>query len=132
VGCNDSRTIPGLEVRVDRVVYFDSAEKLTTARQHGFIYFITIHNRSDERVTLLGRKWIVHEEDGSRSVLEGDKIVGKTPTVGPGDHFSYNSFHTTSGDAQAEGSFHGVDESGAPVHVCIPAFEMKVPPSGSS
>lgn len=130
MGCNNSRTIPGLEVRVDRVVYFDSAEKLTTARQHGFIYFITIHNKSAERVVLLGRKWIVREEDGSRSVLEGDKIVGKTPALGPGEHFSYNSFHTTSGGAWAEGSYHGVDDSGAPIHVCIPAFELKVPRPG--
>lgn len=122
-----SRVIPGIVVTVSRVVHFEAGDKLPSGRPHAFVYFITVHNGSSERITLLGRKWIVHEEGGRREVIEGDKIVGKTPCLGPGEHFSYNSFHTTSGDARAEGSFHGVDSSGERVHVCIPPFEMHVP-----
>lgn len=122
-----SRAVPGVVVTVSRVVHFEAGDRLPSGRPHAFVYFITVHNGSDERITLLGRKWIVREEDGRRDVIEGDGIVGKTPTLGPGEHFSYNSFHTTSGDARAEGSFHGVDEAGTPVHACIPPFEMHVP-----
>jgi len=122
-----SRAVTGVVVTVSRVVHFEAGDKLPSGRPHAFVYFITVHNGSDERITLLGRKWVVEEGDGRREVIEGDKIVGKTPCLGPGEHFSYNSFHTTSGDARAEGSFHGVDEAGAPVHVCIPPFEMHVP-----
>jgi ApaG protein len=124
---NKSRTIPGIEVTVTRVVHFEAGDKLPNGRPHAFVYFITVHNGSGERVTLLGRKWIVLGPDGRREVIEGDKIVGKTPCIAPGEHFSYNSFHTTSGDSRAEGSFHGVDDSGERVHVCIPPFEMHVP-----
>jgi len=124
---NTSRTIPGIEVTVSRVVHFEAGDKLPNGRPHAFVYFITVHNGSGERITLLGRKWIVFAEGGRREVIEGDKIVGKTPRLSPGESFSYNSFHTTSGDARAEGSFHGVDDSGGPVHVCIPPFEMHVP-----
>lgn len=123
-----SREIPGLVVTVNRVVHFEAGDKLPTGRPHAFVYFITVQNDSKERITLLGRKWIVRDASGRREVFEGDGIVGKTPTLGPGEHFSYNSFHTTSGDASAEGSFHGVDDSGAPVHVRIPSFALIVPP----
>ena len=124
---DNSREIPGLTVTVDRVIHFEAGDKLPAGKPHAFVYFITIHNDSAEQVTLLGRKWIVKDAEGRREVIEGEGIVGKTPTIPPGGHFSYNSFHTTSGNARAEGSFHGVDESGFPVHVRIPVFEMIVP-----
>ena len=125
----DSLELPGLVVTVDRVVHYDAGDKLPPDRPHAFVYFVTVHNRSKRAVTLLGRKWVVHEDAGS-VVIEGDQIVGKTPRLEPGGHFSYNSFHTTAGDARAEGSFHGVDDSGARVHVRIPKFEMTVPREG--
>jgi ApaG protein len=121
-----SRELSGVVVTVSRVVHFEAGDKLPSGRPHAFVYFITVQNDTDERVTLLGRKWIVLE-GSRREVIEGDGIVGKTPTIEPGENFSYNSFHTTSGDARAEGSFHGVDDSGAPVHVRIPAFDLTVP-----
>ena len=124
---DESREVAGLVVTVNRVVHFEAGNKLPEGRMHAFVYFITVENNSSESVTLLGRKWIVQDGDGRREVIEGDGIVGKTPILAPGEHFSYNSFHTTSGDARAEGSFHGVDANGARIHVRIPAFEMIVP-----
>jgi len=128
----ESRELPGLTVTVSRVVHFEPGDKLPANRPHAFVYFITVHNESKETVTLLGRKWIVLEPGGSRVVIEGDKIVGKTPCLAPGGYFSYNSFHTTAGDARAEGSFHGIDGSGKPVHVRIPPFELTVPRKDSA
>ncbi|AOS46007.1 CO2+/MG2+ efflux protein ApaG [Lacunisphaera limnophila] len=78
-------------------------------------------------MTLLGRKWIIEHADGTRLVVEGDKIVGETPTLAPGEHFSYNSYHVGSGDARAHGSFHGLDEHGARIFVRIPPFDLNVP-----
>ena len=98
-------------------------------KPHAFIYFITIRNGSDRTVTLLGRKWVVVHADGSRLVIEGDKIVGETPRLAPGEQFSYNSYHVTGCDATAHGSFHGVDEEGRKVHVMLPPFAMVVPPA---
>jgi ApaG protein len=78
-------------------------------------------------VTLLGRKWMILHEDGSRLVIEGDKIVGETPRLAPGEHFSYNSYHVTGCRARADGSFHGVDEFGSHVHVKLAPFDMVIP-----
>lgn len=126
---SESREIDGLSVDVTKVVHFEAGDKLPANRPHAFVYFITVHNHSDKTVTLLGRKWVVHEADAGSVVIEGDGIVGKTPRLEPGSNFSYNSFHTTSGNARAEGSFHGVDETGGRMHVRIPPFDLIVPPA---
>ena len=78
-------------------------------------------------VTLLGRKWVICNEDGTQSVVEGDKIVGETPTLKPGEHFSYNSYHVAHCNARAKGSFHGLDEYRGTIYVKIPPFPMVIP-----
>lgn len=121
--------LPGLRVVLDRLVYRRGGPDLPPDRPHAFIYFLSIHNDSDRTVTLLGRKWLILHEDGSRHVVEGDKIVGETPRLAPGEHFSYNSFHVTDRGARCHGSFHGLDEHGTRIFVRIPEFDMTIPPA---
>jgi len=120
-----SLELPGLEVVLDRLEYRTGGPQAPADTPHVFIYFLTIHNHSNRRVILLGRKWIVDEPGTPRRVLEGDKIVGETPDLQPGESFSYNSFHLTAGPARAHGSFHGVDETGRHIFVRIPEFAME-------
>ena len=127
-----SLELAGLEVTLDRLDYRPGGAQVPPDTPHVFVYHLTIHNRSDRRVVLLGRKWIVESADGSRLVVEGDKIVGHMPDLAPGERFSYNSFHLTATHARASGSFHGVDAAGTRIHVRIPLFEMRVPEAGSS
>ena len=119
--------LPGLRVELDKLVYRHGGEQLPPDRPHAFIYYLTIRNDSSLTVTLLGRKWVVEHADGTQLVVEGDKIVGETPVLVPGGHFSYNSYHVTPCDARAHGSFHGHDENGRPVFVRIPTFDMRIP-----
>ena len=119
--------LPGLTAHLDRLVHHHGGSWLPDGKPHAFVYFITIKNGSDRIVTLLGRKWVILHEDGSRFVVEGDKIVGETPRLAPGEQFSYNSYHVTGCNASANGSFHGVDEFGHHVHVKLPPFEMVIP-----
>ncbi len=122
-----SREPPGLEVVLDRLDYARGGAGTPEDLPHVFVYHLTIRNGSTRAVRLLARKWVVVAADGRRTIVEGERIVGKTPHLEPGEAFSYNSFHLTAGDARAEGSFHGVDDDGAPVHVRIPPFAMRVP-----
>lgn len=124
---SSSRELPGLTARLDKLCYHHGGASLPPDKPHAFVYFITIQNASDRTVTLLGRKWVVLHQDGSRLVIEGDKIVGETPQLAPGEQFSYNSYHVTGTDACAHGSFHGVDEFGERIHVILPPFEMTIP-----
>lgn len=122
----NSEELKGLKVVLDRLVYHQDSS-LPAKAPHAFIYFLTIQNLSDRTVTLLGRKWIIITNDGNTEIVEGDQIVGKTPTLAPGEAFSYNSYHATSVSSTASGSFHGVDQFNQPIWVAIPPFEMNIP-----
>jgi ApaG protein len=122
-----SEELKNAQVVLDRLIYQRDHASLPPDRPHAFIYFLTIRNLSDRRFTLLGRKWILTHADGTTQVIEGDKIVGQTPTLAPGEEFSYNSYHVTAMNTLARGSFHGVDEFDQPIYVKIPAFEMVIP-----
>ena len=126
---SSSEQLTGLTASLDRLCYHHGGTSLPPETPHAFVYFITITNGSDRTVTLLGRKWVVEHADGSHLVIEGDKIVGETPRLAPGEQFSYNSYHVTGCNATAHGSFHGVDEAGQRVHVLLPAFTMTIPAS---
>ena len=119
--------LPGLRVTVDKVIYTQHPSA-PPDKPHCFVYFVTIHNESERVVTIQRRKWVIKDEANELVIVEGDGVVGQTPTIIPGDNFSYNSFHLMGTRyAEAEGAYLGQDEEGAPVIVRIPKFEMRVP-----
>jgi ApaG protein len=75
-------------------------------------------------VTILGRKWVVREDDGEVTVVEGDGVVGQTPVIDPGGHFSYNSYHVVAHSAEASGAFFGL-AAGERIYTRIPAFRLE-------
>jgi ApaG protein len=84
--------LAGLRVTVDRVTFMphlDAPEE----RPFPFVYFITIHNDSEETVTIRGRKWVVADVCGNTIVVEGDGVVGKTPRLEPGEHLQQLPHH---------------------------------------
>ena len=123
----ESKEIDGLHASLDKLVHHKEKSTIKGINLHAFIYFITIRNLTDRKVTLLGRKWILTNSDGTTTVVEGDKIVGETPTINSGETFSYNSYHVTHLSAEASGSFHGFDEFNQKIHVRIKPFRLDVP-----
>lgn len=131
----NSKELDGLQATLDKLVHHKEKSTVKGINLHAFIYFISISNLSDRAVTLLGRKWILANSDGTTTVVEGEKIVGEAPTIEPGDTFSYNSYHVTHLSAKASGSFHGLDTFGNKIHVRMPPFQLEVPedhPKGES
>ena len=120
------RLLKGFEAVVDRVVHAPDLPA-SPDQPHPFVYFITIRNGSDRTVTVKGRKWVVRGEEGQVTAVEGDGVVGCFPRLEPGEHFSYNSYHTTAGRAVAEGSYLAVTDDGEAVVALIPSFEL-IPP----
>ena len=117
----------GLRVTVDQVIYQPQVAT-PPDRPHCFVYFISIHNDTDLPVTIKGRKWVVTEEHGEITAVEGDGVVGQFPTIEPGEKFSYNSFHLLeTRSAVAEGSYLGMDSMRRKVLTRIPRFKMVVP-----
>ena len=120
------RELPGLWVSLDRVEY-NPHEKGTPERPYGFIYHITIHNDSTRVVTIKGRKWVVTGADGSKLVIEGDKVVNQTPRLIPSTQFHYSSYHLVASDSVAEGAYLGQADDGERVFTRIPPYNMEVP-----
>ena len=119
--------LPGPTTTLDKLVY-QPAMETPPDRPHCFVYFISIRNDSDVKVTIRGRKWVVTNEHGRVTVVEGEGVVGKTPVLAPGEEFSYNSFHlldTRTGEA--EGRFFGTDENGRSIITKLSTFRMSVP-----
>lgn len=117
----------GLRVSVDEVTFLPNMET-PEDRPYAFAYFITIHNGADQSVEIRGRKWVVKSVNGQALVVEGDGVVGKFPRIGPGESFSYNSYHVVGSESFAEGAFLGIRQDGIAVLTRIPRFQM-IPPS---
>jgi ApaG protein len=118
--------LQGLRVTVDDIIHMPSLDA-PPEKPHPFVYFISIHNDSSAPVTIRGRKWVVHEEGGEVTVVEGDGVVGQTPLIEPGGHFSYNSYHVVANNARATGAFFGETATGEWIFVRIPEFLLEVP-----
>ena len=56
-----------------------------------FAYDVRIENQSADVVQLVSRRWIITDADGREERVEGPGVVGETPTLAPGDSFSYTS-----------------------------------------
>lgn len=120
------RLLEGLGATVESVIHVPDLPA-SPDQPHPFVYFITIRNDSDLTVTVKGRKWVVRGADGRITAVEGDGVVGCFPRLEPGEHFSYNSYHTVAGPSVAEGSYLAVTDDGEAVMALIPSFEL-IPP----
>jgi hypothetical protein len=81
----ESIELEGLHASLDKLVHHREKSKVEGIDLHAFIYFISISNLSDRSVTLLGRKWVLANDDGTKTVVEGEKIVGESPIIPPGE-----------------------------------------------
>ncbi len=118
--------LDGLTVEVDDVIYMPNLEA-PKDRPHPFVYFISIINRSNVEVRIVGRKWIIRQANGDCLVVEGDGVVNKEPVIKPGDDFTYNSYHVIGDHSKASGAFFGETEEGALIRVAIPEFDLRIP-----
>jgi ApaG protein len=118
--------LSGLRVVVEQVSY-DPTLATPPAKPFAFAYTIVIHNDSEEHITLFGRKWILDEDSGTTQIVEGDGIVGKFPSLAPGQTFRYQSYHTIDSDTVVTGAFFGQTQAGKPIGVAIPRFQLTAP-----
>ena len=127
--------IDGLRVVVDQVVYMPSLHS-PPDKPHPFLYYITVYNDSDREIQIMGRKWIVTESNDEMVVVEGSGVIGETPTLQPGESFSYNSYHVVARSGEAEGALYGVakekvgEEKASRFVVAIPEFKLQCPNQG--
>lgn len=123
---DDIKEFHELRVKVDDVIYMPSLDAPPN-KPHPFVYFISIFNDSAVSLTIHARKWVVIEDGGETTVVEGDGVVGQQPTIKPGEHFSYNSYHVIGNSASVSGAFFAQTDDGGWVYARIPKFRLEVP-----
>jgi len=94
-----------------------------------FAYRITIENNNLYPVKLLRRHWYIYDATGSLREVEGEGVIGVQPQINPGEKYQYVSgcnLRTEMGKMYGTYAMENVN-TGKPIEVVIPAFEMTVP-----
>ena len=93
-----------------------------------FLYTVTITNESLDTIQLLTRHWVITDGKGHIEEVRGPGVVGKQPTLRPGQSFEYTSgceLGTPFG--VMEGSYQMISEAGERFDVRIAPFTLSEP-----
>lgn len=113
-------------IRVTARARYEPAHSDPKVGRFLFSYRITITNRGTDAVQLMRRHWVIRDSLSGIREVEGPGVVGETPTLQPGDEFSYSSAcDLRSGFGRMDGTYlmrrlnHGSEFS-----VEIPAIQL--------
>lgn len=93
-----------------------------------FLYTVRISNEGSEPVRLVTRHWVITDGTGRVEEVRGPGVVGKQPTLKPGESFEYTSgcpLPTSFG--VMEGTYQMVSESGDLFDAKIAPFTLSEP-----
>jgi ApaG protein len=112
---------------------YEPAHSDPRAAHYLFSYRVTITNTGRETVRLLRRHWFISDSLGPTREVEGPGVVGETPVLPPGEHFTYSSAcDLRSGLGQMRGSYlMERTHDGTRFRVEIPAFLLHFPHSSN-
>lgn len=99
------------------------------ARKYIFGYHISIENGSPHTVQLLRRKWYITDGTGTTREVEGDGVVGRQPTIAPGDSHEYLSFCNLPTEVGKMSGYYTMIRTadGTEMIIEIPEFQMFTP-----
>ena len=121
-----SATTRGIRVDVESVFVperSDPAEK-----RWFFAYTIRITNESSETAQLISRHWIITDGDGDAEEVRGPGVVGKQPTLAPGQSFEYSSACPLATNfGTMHGTYQMVSEGGEHFDIEIAPFALAEP-----
>ncbi len=80
----------GIRVRV--LPRYEAGRSQPSRGRWFFSYTIRIDNEGSRTVRLLRRHWVITDGAGRTEHIEGSGVVGETPVLAPGQHFTYTSF----------------------------------------
>ena len=99
------------------------------AWRYVFVYHVHIRNVGDETAQLFWRHWRIHDLVAGDHEVEGEGVVGESPTLGPGEEHKYQSFCVLRGPSgHMEGYYHYRRQDGSVFKGPIPRFQLQAPP----
>lgn len=98
------------------------------AGNFAFTYTIEIANVGNQPAQLKSRHWVITDANGHVEEVRGEGVVGKKPSLGPGETFEYTSWamlKTPFGTMR--GSYFMVRPDGTPFEAKINEFVLSQP-----
>jgi ApaG protein len=119
-------TTRGVRVKVQSE--YSADQSAPSKNQWFFLYTVTISNDSAETVQLLTRHWVITDGTGHIEEVRGPGVVGKQPTMKPGESFEYTSGCPLSTPfGVMEGTYQMVTQSGERFDAKIAPFTLSEP-----
>ncbi len=115
---------------IDVSVKTQYLEQKSKPEQQHFVYSytITIKNQSEQPVQLLGRHWIITDENDAVQEVQGIGVVGEQPQLQAGEEYTYTSGVALKTEiGTMHGSYQMVTNQGDNFDAAIPTFAL-VPP----
>lgn len=114
------------DIRVRVLPEFSDDQSTPEDSYYFWTYSIEISNLGERTVQLKSRIWRITDANGRTEEVRGPGVVGQTPTLPPGQSFTYTSgcpLPTASGIMV--GSYQMLDvEDGTLFDIAIPAFSL--------
>ncbi len=123
---------PAIDDRYQFAVTVDTAYLEQRSRpdreRFAFTYTITIANQGTLPATLLRRRWIITDANENIQEVEGEGVIGETPTIPPGESFVYTSGALIATEfGHMRGSYEMLSSDGTRFDTRIPGFILAHP-----
>lgn len=117
------------DIRISAKALYSEEQSDPKVGRYLFSYRIRIENRGARPVQLLRRHWYITDSLFDQREVKGPGVVGETPVLAPGEHFSYTSFcDLRSGFGRMQGSYGMIHtDDGSAFDVAIPPFDLVYP-----
>ena len=121
-----SSSTNGIDVSVVPEYLIEHSDPQT--HQFVWAYHVAIKNSSNYTIQILSRHWKIADSNGLKQEIVGEGLVGRKPTLQPGETFDYSSgtpLKTPSGFMS--GQFHAIAEACGRFTIEVPAFALDSP-----
>ncbi|MGE0700146.1 MAG: Co2+/Mg2+ efflux protein ApaG [Hyphomicrobiaceae bacterium] len=115
-------------IRVRVTPRFLDEQSTPDESRYFWAYTVVIVNEGTETVQLKTRRWLITDANGRQETVRGPGVVGKTPTLAPGQRFEYTSgCPLTTPSGIMSGSYQMQRADGRMIDVAIPSFSLDSP-----
>lgn len=79
------------EMKIDVKTQYVKNQSIPDEEKYVFAYHVDIYNPSHHTVQLITRHWLITDGNGKLQEIQGDGVVGDSPTLAPGESYQYSS-----------------------------------------
>lgn len=113
------------KIKIEVETEYLEKDSVPEEAQYVFRYTITIVNLNSEAVTLKSRHWIITDSDGKETEVQGEGVVGETPTIEADTAYQYTSGTVLEAPLGfMEGSYTMERIDGSQFDAVIPVFRL--------